>query len=226
MSKGIAIVGNSGTGKSTSIGHIPELGIEGLPPEETFIINVKGKPLPFKGSGKKYNVENKNYVSSNNPKTILKALEKANSFEHIKYVIIDDAQYIMGDEFMRTALVKGYEKYNKLAHDMYSIVTYASEMREDVFVIFMFHLEETNDNSYKIKTIGKMLDTKITLEGVFTMVLYTRVINDESKIKYQFITNNDGIYPAKTPYGMFENLYIPNDMDIVIQKAKKYYENE
>lgn len=220
----IAIVGNSGTGKSTSIGNIKGLDIQGLDPEHTLLINVKGKPLPFAGWKNVFSKESKNYFASSNPAAIIELLQRANDNEEIKYVVIDDAQYIMGEEFMRTALHTGFTKFSKLAKEMYDVINAGISLRDDMFVFFMFHAEETKDG-YKIKTIGKMLDEKISIEGLFTVVLYSTVQIEGGKASYQFVTNYDGQYPAKSPFGMFENIHIPNDLNYVVEKVKNYNEN-
>lgn len=103
-------------------------------------------------------------------------------------------------------------------------------MRDDLFVIVMTHSENTGDNLnpyWKIKTIGKMLDSVITLEGLFTYVLFTKVIKDDSdSVQYKFLTNSDGTCTAKSPMGLFEDLLIDNDLDYVVKKIKEYNEGE
>lgn len=232
MSSLNAVVGLSGTGKSTSLGEIPELNIKGLNPKETVIINTMGKPLPFRGWRKKYNPDLKiseggNYLATTDSKTIIKVLNFiSDSRNDIKNIVLDDTQYIMSDKFMADAKKKGYDKFNDLAKEMYDILNTARQLRNDIDVFCLTHSEES-DNSLKIKTIGKMLDDKITLEGLFTVVLYTHVeIGSDKKPQYSFVTNFDGIYPAKSPIGTFDELHIPNDLGYVKEKIEAYNNGE
>lgn len=229
MAKACLILGASGTGKSTSIGNVPELNIKGLDPKETLIINVKGKPLPFKNWMKGYTpFEGKtgNYLSSCDfsiISSVLLGIEK--NRPEIKNVVIDDFQYLMAEYFMQKALVKGYDKFNELAKYTYDVLNLALSLGQDMNVIVLSHSEESPITGLKIKTVGKMLDDKVDLEGLFTVVLYTdQIMQANTKtVEKRFVTNFDGTYPAKSPIGMFKEKYIPNDLAIVIESMKKYY---
>lgn len=236
MANGIAVVGDSGSGKSTSIGQAPELGIEGLNPSETFIINVKGKPLPFRGWKSNYKTiditkpptaENGNYLCTTDTPLIIKTLQFINANRpDIKNVILDDSQYIMSEEFMANALKTGYDKFNKMAKNMYDIINTGINMREDMNFIILTHDDE-EDGKSKIKTLGKMLDDKVNLAGLFTVVLYTTTRTSTSGTTYHFVTNKHiddrGIHVmAKSPAGMFEEKLIPNDMGLVLRKINEY----
>lgn len=228
----IAIVAESKSGKSTSLGNIPELGIKGVDPKETLLINVKGKPLPYAGWEEDYNAigfdkppTTENYLESTDSGLIIKTMEYfSQNRPDIKNVIIDDFQYVIGDEFMATALKTGFEKFSRMGKNTYDILNTGLNLRSDMTFVILTHSEETR-SGYKIKTIGKMLDEKITLEGLFTVILYARSIRDSStkKVSKQFVTNNDGEYPAGSPFGMFKELYIPNDLGLVIETAKNFY---
>lgn len=234
MATTYCIIGPSGSGKSTSMGQIEELGIKGLDPKETAIINVMDKPLPFKGSRTSYGTpvsQGGNYASVTDGATMLKVLAAINERKDIKNVIIDDFQYIMADEFMRKASKKGYEKFTEMAKSAYDVISYGKNMRPDINFICMTH-SEFNDKTgeYKFKTIGKMLDEKVTLEGLFTVVLYTMSQHDEKEKKttYHFVTNrytddSGNIIPAKSPVGMFSEPLITNDLGYVVEKADEYY---
>ena len=230
MANGILILGPSGSGKTTSLGKIPELEIEGLNPSETLIINVKGKPLPFKNWQNNYTKLDKdkgNHFISCNFTDIIKVLNIINTNrKDIKNIVVDDTQYLMSDYFMKKAFVKGFEKFTELAKYTYDVIDTGLGLRDDINFIVLSHSEETKD-SYKAKTIGKMLDEKITIEGLFTVVLYADQIYNENtnKIEKRFVTNFDGQYPAKSPIGMFNDTYIKNDMGYVIKEIKKYYGN-
>jgi hypothetical protein len=234
MATTFCVVGPSGSGKSTSLGKVEQLGLIGLDPKETAIINVMDKPLPFKGSGSLYGTpisQGGNYAALSDGVTILKVLAALNERQDIKNVVIDDFQYIMAEEFMAKALKKGYDKFNEIGKHAYDVITYGKNMRRDMNFICLTHSEvDSTGGGYKLKTIGKMLDDKVTLEGLFTVVLYTFVQFDskEKKASYNFVTNkysdNSNIeIPAKSPIGMFEELLVPNDLGLVIQKAKEYY---
>lgn len=241
MSNAIGVVAESGFGKSTSYGNTPELGIVGLNPKETFLINVKGKPLPFRGWKKDYtsipNLDDAppatgNYFASTNSGDIQRVLNyiDANRPE-IKNVVLDDYQFTMAQQFMNDALKAGYDKFNKLAKNAFDLIDAGLRMRDDVNFFVLTHSETKEsgfETTYKMKTIGKMLDDKVTLEGLFTVILYGKQEWDdkEKKVKKSFVTNFDGQYPAKSPVGMFEDTYIPNDLGLVVEKVNSYYSGE
>lgn len=224
MSNLIAVVGNSGSGKSTSI--------RTLNPSETFIINVASKPLPFKGWKSKYNIWNKdnptgNFINTSDIDQISKILPYINNKRpEIKNVILEDSQYLMAFEAMDRAKEKGFEKFTDIGQKFYSILKAGILMRDDLNVIVLCHSENVGDGLnpiYKIKTIGKMLDNIITVEGLFTYVLFTSIqIDENNQPSYHFITQSDGTNTAKTPLGCFDTLLIPNDLQFVIDKINEF----
>lgn len=226
----IAIVGESGTGKSTSL--------RNLNPETTFIISTTGKPLPFRAWKKKYipiKIEGKNvsgnYYVSSKWDQILKILQIIDKMmPHIKQVIIDDFQYVLSYEFVDRATEVGYTKFSELAQHAMEILRYSEKMREDCKMIFLTHSENVGDNvnpKYIIKTVGKLLSEKVTLEGLFTYIFFTKVNEgDSGRMEYKLITNNDGSCVAKTSLGMFEDLEIDNDLDEIIKVVDAYNEGE
>lgn len=234
MANAIAVVGDSGSGKSTSLSNVPELNIKGLDPKETFIINVKGKPLPMKGWATLYKeidvtkppVEG-NYLATTQPELIIKTLQYISANRpDIKSVVLDDAQYVMSEEFMVNALKAGYDKFNKMAKNMYDIINTGINMRKDINFIMLTHDDE-EDGKSKIKTLGKMLDDKVNLAGLFTVVLYTTTKTTSQGTTYNFITNKHiddrGVHiPAKSPIGMFEEKIIPNDLGYVLDVINEY----
>lgn len=228
----IAIVGESGSGKTTSI--------RNLNPEETFIISTTGKRPGIKGAKKKYpdfkvNKETKemsgNFYTSSNIESIKQMMKIVNlKMPQVKVLIIDDFQYLQAFEAMARVDEKGYGKFTDMAKHAYEALKTGMDMRDDLFIVVSTHSENTGDNLnpyYKIKTQGKMLDSVITLEGLFTYVLFTRVMKDESdKVQYKFLTNSDGTCTAKSPMGLFEDLLIDNDLDYVVKKIQEYNEGE
>lgn len=220
-SKLIGIVGATGTGKSTSIKHLDS--------KETYIINVAKKELPFKGSEKLYNAENRNYKEVDDANEITRLLrtisEKA---PHIKNIIIEDSNYIMGFNIVSKAAEKGYEKFSLMARDMVELMREARKLRDDLKIFYFSHPETVEDSGeivgYKIKTAGKLLDNQIVLEGLFTVCLYTYVEeNKDGSMTYNFVTNRFKKLPAKSPDGMFDELRIPNDLSYVCKKLDEYY---
>lgn len=222
-----AIVGESGSGKSSAI--------RNLDPNETFIINVAKKPLPFRGFKKKYKqlaIVDKKYVgniyNTSSVDQIAKTLNIVDKgMPHIKQILIDDAQYIMSFEAMARAEEKSYDKFTEIAKHFYSILEKSVALRDDLKVFIITHSENSGDiinPKYKIKTVGKMLDNLITLEGLFTYVLYTKVIdNPEGEgFKYVIETQTDGTTTAKSPMGCLEELQIDNDLQIVFDAIDDY----
>lgn len=223
----IAIVGKSGTGKSTSIGEIPELNIKGLDPKKTVIINVAGKDLPFKGWKNQYSgkiSEGGNISNASNSQDIAKIISYVNeSRPDIKHIILDDGQYTMAFEFMARAKESGYGKFADLGVNTTKLISTCKNVRDDLEIYFMWHPEEDKETGFKMKTVGAMIDSYLTLEGLFTIILYSDVsISAENKVKYSFVTNHDGKYPARSPIGMFPDIKIPNDLGLVSEYIQKY----
>lgn len=220
-SKLIGIVGPTGTGKSTSIKH--------LDPKETYIINVAKKELPFKGAEKLYNAENKNYKEVDDANEITRLLKTiSEKAPHIKNIIIEDSNYIMGFNMMAKATEVGYTKFTLMARDMVDLFREARRLRDDIKVFYFTHPETIEDAGeiigYKIKTAGKMIDNQIVLEGLLTVCLYTNVEESrDGNVTYSFVTNRFKKYPAKSPDGMFAEIKIPNNLQLVVDTINEYY---
>jgi hypothetical protein len=220
-SKLVGIVGATGTGKSTSIKHLDS--------KETYIINTAKKELPFKGAEKLYNVDNKNYKEVDEITEITRLLKTiSEKAPHIKNVIIEDSNYMMAFRMAEKATEVGYTKFTILAKDMVDLFREARKLRDDLKIFYFTHPETIEDSGeiigYKMKTSGKMLDNQITLEGLFTICLYTFV--EESKdgvASYNFLTNRFKKYPAKSPDGMFTEVKIPNNLQLVVKTIDEYY---
>lgn len=218
MGRGILVVGESGSGKSTAI--------EKLNPKTTYIINAKGKSLPWQGSKKQYSAEKKNYFSTDQPSMILAILDKISSERtEIKTVIVDDWQYVSSAELMAKSGEKGYEKFTSIAKSIYTLADKPRQLRDDLNIIFLTHSEDAVDSDgnrkTKAKTVGKMIDNQITLEGLFTIVLYTTIEKTKESMKYQFVTNSDGVNTAKSPKGMLP-YKMDNDLTLVLSAIDKY----
>lgn len=230
MAELIAIVGESGSGKTTSI--------RNLNPEEVFIISTTGKRPGIKGAKKKYpdvKLTNEgftgNFYTTSNVDNIGKMMKLVSTKRpEIKVIIVDDYQYIQAFESMDRVDEKGYGKFTDMAKHAYEVLKQGKDLRDDLFVCILTHSENTGDNInpyYKIKTLGKLLDSVITLEGLFTYVLFTRVVREsEDEIAYKFITNSDGTCTAKSPIGLFKDKLIDNDLDFVIKSIIEYNEGE
>ena len=220
-SKLIGIVGQTGTGKSTAIKH--------LDPKETYIINVAKKELPFKGSEKLYNTENKNYAEIDDAVKITQRLRKlSDDAPHIKNIVIEDSNYIMGFTIVSKATEVGFTKFSVMAKDMVDLFREARKLREDITIFYLTHPETVEDGGdivgYKIKTAGKMIDNQVLLEGLLTVCLYTYVEeNKDGTASYNLITNRFKKIPAKSPDGMFAEVKIPNNLQLVVDTVKKYY---
>ena len=220
-SKLIGIVGETGTGKSTAIKH--------LNPEETYIINVAKKELPFKGSEKLYNAENKNYKEVDDPVEVTRLLKTlSEKAPHIKNIVIEDSNYLMGFRMVDKATETGFTKFSVMAKDMVDMFRTARTLREDLVTFYFSHPETIEDNGeiigYKIKTAGKLIDNQVLLEGLLTVCLYTDVEETKTGADYTFLTNRYRKRPAKSPDGMFEKTKIPNDLQFVKDAIVKYYE--
>lgn len=200
MAQMILLLGNSGTGKSTSM--------RNLPPDDVCLINISNKPLPFRNKFTE-NVYTADY------KKIIDTMNKTEK----TIIIIDDFQYLLSTEFFNTIDEKGYDKYNRLAYHYFKVIDNAIKLDNNKIVVFTSHIDRADNGNEKIKTIGKLLDDKLCVEGLFTTVLGT-LVQDGS---YYFTTKNNGSNTVKTPMGMFESEVIDNDLNYVIEKVKEYY---
>lgn len=195
----VLILGESGSGKSSSLRNF-EVG-------EIGIFNVASKPLPFRKKLPK--ADGSGYAS------ILKALSQPK----LKSYAIDDSQFLLVFESFERAKETGYGKFTDFALNFYNLVRFVVEKTPaDCIVYFLHHIERTDDGRIKAKTIGKMLDNQLTLEGLFAIVLYC--VTDGKN--HQFITQSDGYTTAKSPMMMFPEV-IDNDLKMVDQTIRNYY---
>jgi predicted ATP-dependent serine protease len=199
----IFIVGNPGTGKSTAI--------EKLDPNNTTIINVEGKRLPFRG-GTKFEI-----VKTDKSDEIVREMKKAS--EKHKIIVIDDFQYLMSNEFMRRSSERGYDKFSEIGRHAWDVLETVKDLPDDVLVYVLCHSNMTDDGIERVKTIGKMLDEKLTVEGLFSIVLMAQNIDG----KHVFLTRSDGKSTVKTPMDMFDKEEIDNDLKAVDTAIREYY---
>ena len=208
MSIATLILGQSGTGKSTSL--------RNLDPNDVLLIQAVRKPLPFRSAEwKPLNANGGSIYVTDNAEQIIKIMRKSSR----KIIIIDDLQYIMANEYMRRSNETGFSKFTEIGRKTWEIFTEASNLAADVRVYMLSHIEQNDQGFTKIKTIGKMLDEKITLEGLVTVCLQTAVINEQ----YVFMTKNNGQNTVKSPIGLFESDHIENDLNFADQEICKYY---
>lgn len=195
------ILGKSGSGKSTAM--------RNLDPDATALIQIIKKPLPFKGAAKW-----KPYVTDAHAKIIGAARQTKR-----KVIVIDDFQYMLANEFMRRSEEKGFDKFSDIGRHTWDVFDALLKLPDDVRVYILSHTEETDAGHIKMKTIGKMLDDKITLEGMVTIVLRA-VVQDRNHL---FSTRNNGSDTTKAPMGMFEDDLIDNDLAAVDAAICDYY---
>lgn len=202
MATSVLILGQSGTGKSYSMKNFNE--------EEICLISVQKALLPFR---KKFTET----VVTDKYTDIIKAMKATKK----KVIVIDDTQYLMCNEFMRRATEKGYDKFTEIAQNFWSLVVQeVNNLPADTIVYLLCHTATDENGMEKMKTIGKLVDEKITPEGLFTIVLKTAV----SDGNYAFVTQNNGKDTVKSPEGMFTTYAINNDLKYVDEKIRNYYE--
>lgn len=209
----VFILGESGSGKSTSL--------RNLNPQDCILIQSVRKPLPFRSSDWKLwdnQTKTGSIVVTDNSQRICDAIRFFPTIGK-KIIIIDDYQYTMANEFMRRGHEKGFDKFTEIAKGAWDIVMAAQAANDDVIVYLLSHTQTDERGVTRCKTIGKLLDEKITLEGLFTIVFRTAKRDGQ----YVFLTQNDGFDTVKTPMGMFESDQIENDLNSVTNSIKSYY---
>ena len=206
MAQKILILGESGSGKSSSL--------RACDPSTTAMVNPVGKPLPFKGS--------KHFPTLNG---VTDADEIINFMKNqanngAKMIVIDDFQYVLAVPYMDRIKETGWDKYNDFGSNYFRIIDVCKELPEDVCVYYLTHCETLENGITTVKLIGKLLREKITIEGLFTIVLRTGC----NEGKYYFFTQNNGKDTVKSPMGMFDSFSIENDLAYVDAKIRNYYE--
>ncbi len=198
MGIAVLVLGASGSGKSTSLRNFKK--------NEVCVLNVANKPLPFRSELTTVKADTYKVIGG-----MLAAKE-------YKAYVIDDSQFLLAFELFRRSTEKGYDKYTEMALHFQQMLEYISlQLPDDVIVYLMHHTDINAEGKLKAKTIGKMLDEKLTLEGLFTIVLLAQ--NNDGA--YTFLTN--GMEPVKTPIGMFKDAQISNDLKLVDDTIRNYY---
>jgi energy-coupling factor transporter ATP-binding protein EcfA2 len=231
MGKSVLVLGESGSGKSTSI--------EGLDPTKTTVFSALGKGLPFAKSRKHYTVWNKdtnpsgNLILTSSSKAIAQWLQHINkNMLHVTTVVVDDNTFLSSKELDRRRDETGFVKFNDIAHDFLVLSEIANTLREDLNVYFMHHVQTEGDGilenkTFKAMSSGKMINEKLgSVEAQFEIVLFAcKMDGDGEEILYKFKTR-DKYSTAKTPKGMFTEQYIDNDLSIVNKAIKCFYNDD
>lgn len=197
----VLILGESGSGKSTSLRNFNK--------DELVIYNVAGKPLPFRGGTQLNRADNVSY------NTIMQNMSK----KKFRCYVIDDSQYLLAFELFGRVAEKTYDKFTEMAVHFYDLIQFViRQMPPDCIVYFLHHTDDI-DGKVKAKTVGKMLNEKLTVEGLFSIVLMAKNLDG----RYVFRTHSDGRDTVKTPMGMFEQDEIDNDLKAVDAAIREYY---
>jgi len=214
MSTVTMVLGESGTGKSASL--------RNLKPADTLLIQAVNKPLPFKSKDWKVFDRTKNprgnIFQTDNAEHIVQILQTTRR----NIIVIDDFQYIMANEYMRRATETGFAKFTDIGRNAWNLLTTAARLPADKRIYILSHTSTDEAGRTKAKTIGRLIDEKITLEGMVTIVLRT-VVRDGG---YYFATRNNGSDTTKTPMGLFADELIANDLNAVDNAIVDYYGSE
>jgi len=207
----VLVLGESGSGKSASLRNFKK--------DEVGVMNVASKPLPFRTDIKPLNVNRTAKAKNANRYDIIKAaIKKAN----VKTLVIDDSQYLLAFDSFDKANEIGYGKFTTMAVNFEKLIEFCiDEVEDDKIIYFLHHCETNESGKLKAKTIGKMLDSQLTIEGLFSIVLFCQTDGQT----HEFITQSDGFTTAKSPMEMFEPR-IDNDLKMVDKTIREYYNME
>lgn len=206
----VFVIGRSGSGKTYSI--------KNFKADEVGVISVEKGRLPFKTDIKTVKIPKDFTVNTNAQLNAAKYawIEMVITKSKAKSIIIDDSQYLLVNELFDRSKEKGYDKFTDIAVNFRNLVHFVNDMPdEDKIVYFLHHSEADTDGREKAKTIGRMLDEKLTLEGCFDIVLYCQ--------DHKFYTQAEGMSTAKTPEDLFDDVEIPNDLKAVDKAIREYY---
>ena len=210
MSTPVLVLGESGAGKSASL--------RNLDPANTLLIQAIRKPLPFRNHWKERSEANPdgNIFVTDQTRDIAMLMQGTKR----KVIVIDDFQYVMANEFMRRSDERGYDKFTEIGRHAWDVLCLASALPPDVRIYILAHTDiDDQTGRIRTKTIGKMLNEKITVEGMFTIVLRSVCRDGE----YLFQTKNGGSDPVKAPFELFDQDFVPNDLAAVDAAICAYY---
>lgn len=208
MGTPVLILGESGSGKSASLRNFKK--------GEIGILNIAGKPLPFKSDLKPFNVSREAKEMGVDRYTLIKEVARKSK---VNSIVIDDSQYLLAFDSFDKAKETGYGKFTDMAVNFENLIEFViNELDENKIVYFLHHCEVTDFGKTKAKTIGKMLDSQLTLEGLFSIVLLCQT----DGITHKFITQSDGTTTVKSPMEMFDK-EINNDLKMVDTTIREYY---
>lgn len=213
----VLILGKSGSGKSSSMRNLPK--------ESFCVVNVAGKPLPFRGKRNLYSTDQYYTVEvpqSDGTVKRYKGIDYILAHAPMDIIVIDDCQYLMANAYMRRSGEKGFQKFTDIGKDFWQMIDCIKRLPDQKVVYLMAHTETGEDGTEKCKTIGKLLDEKITVEGMFSVVL--KAVCTEGR--YVFRTRNNGHDTVKSPMGMFEEEEIDNDLALVDAAIRRYWLEE
>ncbi len=214
------MIGRAGSGKSTAIRTL--LKEDGTFKDNVFMIRMGRKPLPFKNKLKAWDKETKtgDFMYSNDGDTVAAIFDKFANEYGKKIIIVDDSTFAMTDYFMKTAMEAGFNKFNINAVKYYNMLKAAAHTPDDIRVYMVNHIEEDANGNLKVKTIGKMLDEKVDIPSLLTVVLQAEKTKDGYKFKTNQEVNRD---ICKSPMGLFSDQYIDNDLQAVDNAICDYY---
>ena len=195
----ILLIGKSGSGKSTSLRNFKK--------DEIAVINVLGKPLPFRSDIKAVKLDDYNNIINQ-----IKLTKK-------EVIVIDDANYLITNEFMKNSSIKGYDKYNEMANHFFELINAIKDIEGEKRIYLMMHEDVDDEGNVKPKTIGKLLDEKVNIQGMFTICIRAMYENN----KYIFKLKTNGQDCVKTPFGMFDSDEMENDLKSFDEVVKDYY---
>lgn len=196
----ILLIGKSGSGKSTSLRNFKK--------DEVAVINVLGKPLPFRSDIKAVKLDDYDNILNQ-----IKMTKK-------DVIVIDDANYLITNEFMEKSSIRGYDKYSEIANHFFELINGIKNIEGGKTVYLIMHEDTDEEGNVKPKTIGKLLDDKVNIQGMFTICIRAMYENG----KYVFRLKTNGQDCVKTPFGMFDTDEMENDLKAFDNVVREYYD--